>query len=398
MARILALTSRVPWPATEGHQLRSWHVLAALAERHDVTLLSCLRGDDRADADDPLRARLAGFEAQPIASERSRGALTGALARSLVAREPFVVAKYASPALKARVAQLATRADAIHVDMLPLLSCVPEGTRVPVVLNAHNVEHRLLQQRAAVERHAAARAFLRLQVPLLRRYEIEACRSAATVLACSEPDGAMLRALAPMTPVHVVPNGVDLESHRPAPPTLQKQLVFVGQMGWFPNREGVEWFLARVLPRILAHHPDCRFTLVGKTGGLAVPAAVAHATDVTGFVPDVRPPVHAASVYVVPLLSGSGTRLKVLEAMALGKAIVTTTIGSEGIALRDGEDALFADDAQAFAAAVGRLLDAPAEVARLGAAARRLAEDRYGWDAIGRSLLGLYDDVLARSA
>jgi len=398
MARILALTSRVPWPATEGHQLRSWHVLAALAARHRVTLLSCLRGDDRADAGDPLRERLAGFEAPPIAAEHSHGALAGALARSLFAREPFVVAKYASAAMRARVAQRIADADVVHVDMLPLLSCVPEDARVPIVLNAHNVEHRLLQQRAAVERHAAARAFLRLQVPLLRRYEIEACRNAAAVLACSEADGATLRALAPLTPVHVVPNGVDLDSHQPLPPTQPKQLVFVGQMGWFPNREGVEWFLAKVFPRILAHHPDCRFTLVGKTGGLVVPAAVAHATDVVGFVPDVRPPVHNAAVYVVPLLSGSGTRLKVLEAMALGKAIVTTTIGSEGIALRDGENALFADDAQAFATAVGRLLDAPADVARLGAGARRLAEERYGWDAIGRTLLGIYDDVLARSA
>jgi len=398
MARILALTSRVPWPPTEGHQLRSWHVLAALAARHEVTLLSCLRTDDRADVDDPLHARLAGFEALPIASEQSRAALGGALARSLLAREPFVVAKYASAAMRARVARLVAHADAVHVDMLPLLSCVPDGVRVPIVLNAHNVEHRLLQQRATAERHIAMRAFLRLQAPLLQLYETEACRSAAAVLACSEADGAALRTLAPMTPVHVVPNGVDLESHRPLPPTLPKQLVFVGQMGWFPNREGVEWFLAKVFPRILAHHPECRFTLVGKPSGIVIPASVAHATDVTGFVPDVRPPVHAASVYVVPLLSGSGTRLKVLEAMALGKAIVTTTIGSEGIALRNGEDALFADDAQAFAAAVGRLLEAPDEVARLGAAARRLAEERYGWDAIGRTLLNLYDDVLARSA
>lgn len=396
MARILALTSRMPWPASEGHQLRSYHVIDALASRHEVTLLSCLRGDDRADADDPLRARLAGFEAFPIASEHSRLALAGALARSLLVREPFVVTKYAGAAMRARVAALAAQVDLVHVDMLPLLACVPRG--VPVVLNAHNVEHHLLEQRIAVERRRAARAFLRLQLPLLRRYETEACRSASAVLACSEPDAAVLRALAPATPVQVVPNGVDLERNRPLPPTRPRQLVFVGQMGWFPNREGVEWFLAEVFPRILARHPDCRFTLVGKAGDLVVPAAVAHATDIAGFVPDVRPPVQAAAVCVVPLLSGSGTRLKVLEAMALGKAIVTTTIGSEGIALQDGVDALYGDDADAFAAAVCRLLDAPGDAARLGAAARRLAEARYGWDAIGRDMLPLYDDLVERSA
>ena len=397
MARILALTSRMPWPVTEGHQLRSYHVLAALASRHEVTLLSCLRGDDCADADDPMRARLAGFEAFPIASERSRLALAGALARSLLWREPFVVTKYAGAAMRRRVATLVADADIVHVDMLPLLACVPQEVRVPVVLNAHNVEHHLLEQRAVIERRAATRAFLRLQVPLLRRYERDACRAAAAVLACSEPDAATLRELAPATLIQVVPNGVDLEHNQPAPPTHPKQLVFVGQMGWFPNREGVEWFLADVFPRILARYPDCRFSLIGKAGSLIVPPAVAHATDVAGFVPDVRPPIQAAAIYVVPLRSGSGTRLKVLEAMALGKAIVTTTIGSEGIALRDGENALYGDDAQAFANAVGRLLDAPHEAARLGVSARRLAEERYGWDAIGRTMLGAYDVVLART-
>lgn len=400
MARILALTSRVPWPPREGHQLRSYHVLQALASRHDVHLLSCLRRDDDPAAPGALRDKLAAFETFPIPAERSRTALAGALLRGTLTRTPFVVAKYGIREMHQRVAELAGKTDLVHVDMLPLMThLAPRGGTPPVVLNAHNVEHALLEARVAVEARIAARAFLRTQVTRLRDFEHAACRRADAVLACSDDDAVQLARLAPGAQVTVVPNGVDLVHNRPddTPPSPGR-IVFVGQMGWFPNLDGVAWFLAEVLPRIVASRPDVRFVLVGKPAGLVVPDAVRAHVELAGFVPDVRQPVLAAAVYVVPLRAGSGTRLKVLEAMALGKAIVTTRTGAEGIGLEPGRDALFADDAQAFADAVLRLLAAPDAVARLGAAARRVAEQRYGWDAIGRSLLQAYDALLASAA
>ncbi|WHZ20180.1 MAG: hypothetical protein OJF55_002329 [Rhodanobacteraceae bacterium] len=396
MARILALTSRVPWPPREGHQLRSYHVLEALASRHQVHLLSCLRRDDEPDAPSALRAKLTGFEAFPIPAERSRVALAGALARGIATHTPFVVAKYGFAAMRQRIAKLSGQYDLIHVDMLPLMAAITGiEPRVPVVLNAHNVEHALLVARAKVESHAAARLFLRSQVSKLRDFEQAACCRAAAILACSEDDAVHLRRLAPDTPVHVVPNGVDLERNRPdGTPTKPGQMVFVGQMGWFPNRDGVEWFLADVLPRIVQARPDARFVLVGKPGGLTVPDALREHVELTGFVDDVRRPILESLVYVVPLRAGSGTRLKVLEAMALGKAIVTTRIGAEGIELEHGRDALFADDAGSFAAAALRLTESPNEVARLGAAARMCAEQHYGWNAIGNELLHTYATLL----
>jgi polysaccharide biosynthesis protein PslH len=398
MARVLAVTSRLPFPPREGHQLRSWNLLKALATRHEVTLLSFARDDDDLDAVPAMRATLAAVEAFPLPAGRAATGLVAA--RSLGARRPFVAARYASPALRARIAALAAHADAVHFDMLPLMrhaDLVPAAT--PVVYNAHNVEHALLAARAATLapgrlRSMLERGFIAHQVPRLRAFEQAACRRAGLVLACSEADAAALRSLAPGRNVAVVPNGVDLEGHRPAasaatdaPPSL----VFVGQMGWFPNRDGVHWFLREVLPRIHAARPDVRFVLVGKADGLEVPAAVAANVEVTGFVPDLRPLVHEAAVYVVPLRAGSGTRLKVLEAMALGKAIVTTTVGSEGIDLPAGEAALYADDADSFAASVLSLLNDPVLRTHLGRAARRAAEQRYGWDAIGLELLDHYD-------
>lgn len=397
MARILALTSRVPWPPREGHQLRSYHVLDALSSAHDVHLLSCLRGDDDRDAPSALRDKLAGFETFRIPAERSRAALARALLAGAVTRTPFVAAKYAIPALRQRVRELATTCDLIHVDMLPLMAQVPpRDESPPVVLNAHNVEHALLRARVDVESRAAARLFLRGQVAKLRTFEETACRRASAILACSTADAVQLRQLAPQTPVQVVPNGVDLEENRPDDSLVKPgQMVFVGQMGWFPNRDGVEWFLAEILPRILQLRPDARFVVVGKPGSLVVPEALRGHVELTGFVDDVRRPVLESAVYVVPLRAGSGTRLKVLEAMALGKAIVTTRTGSEGIELEPGHEAVFADDPVAFAGAVARLLGDPGEVSRLGAAARVAAERRYGWKAIGQAMLPLYTRLLA---
>ena len=348
MASMLFVTSRLPFPPREGHQLRSWHVLKALATEHEVTLLSFARADDDLDAAGEMRSHLAGVETFPIASERSKLALAWALLRSTFSREPFVSTKYASRAMRARIAELSRDADVVHFDMLPLMryaDAVPAS--VPVVYNAHNVEHVLLATRARMHDNWLARLFLRRQLSRLLGFERNACRRAKLVLACSGTDAQLLRTLAPDTRVTIVPNGVDLENNRPARGSGngRARLVFVGQMGWFPNRDGVEWFLHDVFPRIVLERPDAEFVLVGKADGLEVPADIASHVKLAGFVPDLRPLVHAAAVYVVPLRAGSGTRLKVLEAMALGKAIVTTSIGSEGIVLRHGRSALYADDA-----------------------------------------------------
>ena len=396
MARILAVTSRLPFPPREGHQLRAWHVLRALASKHEVTLLSFQRRDDLPDEAATLHAAMARVETFRIPGERSRGALARAVLRGTLTPTPFLVAKYDSPALRARLSALARDADLVHFDMLPLIAhadCVPDG--VPIALNAHNVEHRLLAARAGIETRPWARRFLSGQVDRLRAFERRACERADAVLACSQVDAQGLRELVPDCNVHVVANGVDLETNRPAAHAPDaERLVFVGQMGWFPNRDGVDWFLREVFPRILARRPTARFELVGKAEGFEVPANVRANVDLAGFVDDLRPHVHDASVYVVPLRAGSGTRLKVLEAMALGKAIVTTTIGSEGIALRHGRSALYADDAEAFAESVLSLLQSPERTTALGIQARRLAEDEYGWDAIGTRLLRAYEPLL----
>ena len=401
MAKLLVVTSRLPYPPREGHQLRSWNLLKALAERHEVTLLSFLRRDDDLAVAGPLRSLLQGrLETFPIPSEHSRLSLLIALAKSLLTATPFTTAKYATSALRRRLQNLAGDFDLVHFDMLPLMAhadCLPAG--VPAVLNAHNVEYQLLDKRAELETRLPHRLFLAGQRTKLHGFERKACRQASAVLACSSNDAEELQKLAPGKAIVVIPNGVDLAANQPGPvPAGSAQLVFVGQMGWFPNKDGVQWFLREIFPRILSVRPDAEFVLVGKSDGLEVPEDVAPRVRIAGFVPDLRPHVHAAAVYVVPLRAGSGTRLKVLEAMALGKAIVTTHVGSEGIELVDGKSAVYADDADSFAQATLALLDSPGKVAQLGTAARELAEARYGWQAIGAQLNDFYDRLLVQTA
>lgn len=399
MARVLFVTSRLPWPAREGHQLRSWNLLRAAARVHEVTLLSLQRDED-GDGDDPvLRGTVAQMHTVPLPPLGSLRAAPGMLARSLRRRQPLLVGRYVGNDLEAAFRRLVADTELVHFDMLPLAGLahlVPPG--IPVVLNEHNVESRLMHSQAAIEPAWWRRLVKRQQVGAMERFERAACTRADRVLACSTPDAEQLRALAPAARVSVIPNGVDLSFFdvAPAGDGEDGSLVFVGGMGWLPNRDGMEHFLAEGFPRIRAQR-DVRLTVIGRRDGLEVPAALADAVHCTGFVDDLRPLVRRASVYVVPLRAGSGTRLKILEAMALGKAIVSTRIGAEGIALRDGEHALLGDTPQEFAAAVVRLLDDPALRRRLGQAARRLVERDYGWDAIGERMLEVYAGALRRA-
>ncbi|HEY2395349.1 MAG TPA: glycosyltransferase family 4 protein [Rudaea sp.] len=394
MARVLFLSARLPYPPREGHQLRTWHMLRGVAAAHEVSLVSFVRDDDVPDECASLRSLVAHFDSFAIPAQQSSAALLGAAARGIVGARPFVAEKYSSKAMRVRVAELIARVDLVHVDLLPLMSALDDcTTRRPIVLDAHNVEHQLLEQRAQRAPGALQRTLLRGQAAKLKRYERAAVQRAAQVLACSRDDADQLSRLAPETSISVVPNGVDVDRCRPRPvcsDPVSRQLVFVGQMGWFPNREGVQWFLGEIFPRIVECLSDVEFVVVGKAEGLHIPAALRDRVRLMGFVPDLSAIVQDAAVYVVPLRSGSGTRLKVLEAMAFGKAIVTTAIGAEGIDLVPGEEAVFANDAGGFARAVVALIENPEAAARLGAAARARAEAQYDWRGIEATLRDIY--------
>jgi len=248
------------------------------------------------------------------------------------------------------------------------------------------------------------RQLLRQQAKRVAQHESDRLEVMQRVLCCSTEDRDRLLELAPQQaaqgdpdPFRVIPNGVDLESFDGVEPAdfPGTPMVFVGSMDWAPNSDGVVWFAREILPLIRQQIPDATFFAVGRNPPANVQElASIEGVSVSGAVPDVRPYVLGARVCPVPLRSGSGTRLKILEAFAARRPVVSTRIGAEGIAVTDEENLLLADDPEAFAAAVIRVVKDAELSGRLGEAGRALAEERYSWRAIGEQVAALYDEGL----
>jgi polysaccharide biosynthesis protein PslH len=396
---VLFLSQVVPYPPHGGVLQRGYHLLRQLGRSARVDLLAFVhpnllptqaRQDESYAALQAFCERVEYFSLWAKASALHR---VGALAASAVTRDPFSAVAHRSAAFRAAVqARLATGAvDLIHVDTIGLSSFV-EGVRgVPLVVTHHNIESMLMERRASVHR-GLARRYLAHETAKLRRYEqLQSPRYDVNIVV-SEPDGEALRALAPGARIAVVPNGVDVDYFVPGTAPETPSLVYTGGLTMFANLDAVLYFLRDIWPRIVSQQPDARFYAVGRHPPAEVRAFAARdpRVVVTGYLEDIRPTVASAAVYVVPLRVGGGTRLKVLDAMAMGKAMVSTSIGCEGIDVRPGEHLLVADTPEAFAEATVSLLRNPAQRQALGRAARARAETVYAWERVGERLLQAY--------
>jgi polysaccharide biosynthesis protein PslH len=285
--------------------------------------------------------------------------------------------------------------DLIHADTIGLSAFVEDVQGVPLVVTHHNIESMLMERRASVQR-GLARRYLARETDKLRRYEERLSPRYDVNIVVSEPDGEVLRTLAPDARIALVPNGVDVEYFSPNGAAETPSLVYTGGLTMFANLDAVLHFLRDIWPRIVAQQPDVRFYAVGRHPPAEVRAFAERDPNivVTGYLEDIRPTVASAAVYVVPLRVGGGTRLKVLDAMAMGKAMVSTSIGCEGIDVRPGEHLLVADTPEAFADATVALLRDPGRRQTLGRAARAKAEATYAWERVGEQLLDAY--ALAR--
>ena len=388
--RILWVKMGGLWPCTTGGRVRSLETITALARRHRVTVVTTHGPDD-----DPrgLAERLSCCHqvvSIPFAApKRGSVAFAGALARSWLSRDPVELWKWRLPALQQTVRDIIARdgADLCVADFLLAAANVPIGGSIPLVLFEHNVEYLIWKRIADLETQPLRRTILDVEWRKLRAREAEACKKADLTIAVSEDDRRRLAALAPHARIVSVPTGVDTTYFvQNGFKELPAQLVFSGSMDWHPNEDAVVHFADAILPRIRAEIPDATLTVVGRNPSSRLrEVAHRHGMRVTGTVDDVRPSIGEASVYVVPLRAGGGTRLKIFEALAMGKPVVSTTVGAEGLALEHGRHFLAADEPQAFADAVIELLRDPARRRMLGDAGRRLVETRYSWNTVART-------------
>jgi glycosyltransferase involved in cell wall biosynthesis len=413
--KILFLTPQLPYPPEKGTALRNWGLISSLAARHEIVVLSFVDPGQSPEPAEPLKAvcRVEVVE-PPVRTLRDR------LRDMLTTRQPDMALRLASEAYARRLADWLAREsfDVVHVEAIELApyldvieaippspSPFPAGRwdlRPLVVFDDHNCEY-LLQQRVfltdlRIPGRWPGAAYSFVQWRRLRRYEAQACRRADRVLAVSEADAAALRKLVPGLEVTVIPNGIDTRAYRPESPDskLQSpkpkaQMVFTGTMDFRPNVDAVLWFAREVLPRVRAEVPEARLVVVGQRPHRRLDVLRDDpAVTLTGRVEDTRPYIAQAAVYVAPLRMGGGTRLKLLEAMAMGKPVVATRLGAEGYPVADGGELLLADTPADFAAAVVGLLRAPERRAELGRTARAFVEQRYDWRVIVPQVEAVY--------
>jgi len=400
---LLFLCQNLPFPPDGGAAIRSFHTLRLLSREYEVTALCFVRSATRPDEDSVRRgvhglSEYADVEAFPIPQEQSRGRLVFDHLRSLLGGRAYTRWAYESAPYRRRLQQLTDEKDfsVVHLDSLDLVGYLPELTGARVVVAHHNVESQLLARRAESE-SGLLRHYMRLQARRTIREEAVWCPRVDLNLVVSPEDQATLAQIAPGSDFLVVPNGVDTSHFVPAPERSTQGIVFVGGYTWFPNRDGMEYFADDILPLIRREEPDIDVTWVGRAPAEAQERFAAMGVDMTGYVDDIRPHVHGGRCFIVPLRVGGGTRLKILDAWALGKALVSTTQGAEGLAGRNGENMLIADEPQSFADAVLRVLRSTSLRSRLEEEGRKTAVEFYDWDVIGVSMMQGYRAVLTSS-
>jgi sugar transferase (PEP-CTERM/EpsH1 system associated) len=404
--RILFLSQIVPYPPHGGVLQRGYNLLRELARSHEIHLLAFIHPDILPDEKAVEESRtkllefLAGVEYFPLRAKRSRAGRFLTYALAAVSTQPFSVIAHHSKAFARRVQQLLEEQefDLLHFDTIALARFHSGLVSLPSVVTHHNIESTLLERRAKVEKLLPVRLYVNWQASKLRAYEIRHCPRFDHNVVVSEVDGEELKRMTPGVETTCVANGVDTEYFSPRGDPGGKTLIYVGGMNMFANRDAVLYFLESMWPRIRELHPESIFTIVGcdPPEELVRRAQEDNSIRVTGWVDDVRPYIAEAAIYVVPLRVGGGTRLKIADAMAMGKAIVSTSIGCEGITLEDGVSAIFADDPADFVKAVDSLLREQERRRAMGEVARRLAESSYSWPIQTCRLERAYEAARAR--
>lgn len=395
--RILYLSSRSPYPPNCGHALRTYNLIREAAKRHEISLVSYVLNGEEAESIHEMAGICREVIALPVPVNRSRTSLYAGLFRNLFSDRPFLADKYGTSLMTRTVRGLRDTGefDLAHIDTLWMAVHRSAVEGLPTVVADHNVEHLVLEKRAALE-SPVARRFWQVQASRMRTFERRILRESTCAVAVSDADAEGLRRLEPEARVFTVPNGVDTEFFTPEWNAEQRNaVVFVGNMDYQPNVDAVRYFVSDIWPLIRRQSPQTEFFVIGARP----PAAVQKCSDtagvrVLGFVDDVRPWLRECSVYVAPLRAGGGTKLKVLTAMACGAAIVSSPIGAEGIELENGREMWVEDSPQATADRVLALLTDSAERRRLGESGRRLVERLYSWPRIGEINEQVYQTAL----
>ena len=400
--KILFLHKQILFPRDTGGKIRVLNLLQHLARWHDVTYVCNLRQGEEALLPQMtalgLRVEAVPGEASPHGSPRF---LAGAVA-NLASPRPYAIDRNYDARLRNRIEQLvrSERYDLVICDTVQMARHTIGLDLPPTILFQHNVEAQILERHAQVSEGALMRRYMFNQFRKMEAFEGLCGRHFDHVIAVSRQDAEIFGKRYGWQHVDAIDTAVDTEFFEPRPQDeVEGRVMFLGSMDWLPNQDGIRFFCDEVWPEVIRQRPSATFQVVGRNPPPAVRAlAERPGIAVTGSVPDVRPYLAQASVVVVPLLVGGGTRLKIYEAMAMARATVSTTIGAEGLPVESGTHFLQADTAAQFAQDIVRLIDDAPQRKRIGDAADAFVRAHYGSETIARQFESICLDVIARGA
>ncbi len=406
--RILYFAAHQMWPLTSGNRLRDYHFARGLAKRTSVTFVEmCHPGEQPSSP-----PKDSGFE-KIVSLKKGVGYTPANLVRGLVGPTPLLALNYFLPQSASDLTHLLDRErfDTVQIEGVHLSKYLPviqyAANRTPVLVDWQNIESELMRRYSEKTSFLPKKLMARRTATLLQRTEMVMLERWKTHTVASERERQILLDWWPSADIHVIPNGVDTDFFSPAQvsemarktqtPVSNRSVLFVGSMDYHANIEGVLWFSREIWPQIAEQYPDLEFTIVGRSPSREIQALASDRIRVTGTVEDVRPFYTSAIAVVVPLRVGSGTRLKILEAMAAGVPVVSTRLGAEGIDATQGVHLLLADSSAEMVPAIHQMANSPALCSQLVQAAREFVVHRYDWGLIGEKLYHLHAE-LAQSA
>lgn len=402
--KLLFLSQRFLFPADTGGKIRTSKILEQLRRDFHVVLLGNVDGDEAVRFREALAAAADTFVGVPR-REVPRHSVRYYIrtAARAMSRYPITALNDYSAALERALLDTIDRHGPFALLVCDFVQSALLFRRVAhpaTLLFQHNVESAIPARHARTERNAVMRRFWASQARKMREFEGTASRAFSGVIAVSDEDRRTMESLYGLRHVYTIPTGVDTDYFQPSGKDDDGRTVaFCGSMDWLPNEDGVDFFLESIWERVRSRRPDARFLVIGRnpSPGLTRRAAAASGVSLTGWVDDVRPHLEASGVVVVPLRIGGGTRMKIYEAMAMGRAVVSTTLGAEGLPVHAGTHLFLEDVPEAFADRVVWLLEHPEARKAIGNAARAWVHEHFRWEHVGEVFAGACRDVIARA-
>lgn len=393
-SRVLFITARPPYPLNDGWKIRTFNLIKGMAAKGlAVDLLTFFTASD--DLTDHAELKALCGEVHYVRRKKSYAATD--LLKGLVTSVPFPVLNYRETSMSLKASELLAdgRYRFVQAEDAVMFQYIPERCGAKKILDMHNIESELMLRYAMNETNLFKKMYALETRRKLKKYEIMVSKNADAVFVCSEDDKKLLAAFGiAEEKIHVIPNGVDCEYFHPQEaPEMESSLVFTGTMDYHANVSGIVYFVKEVFPLIIEQMGDAKLYIVGKNPAPKVQQLAGSNIVVTGAVDDIRKYIAAAKIVVVPLLVGGGTRLKILEAMSMSKAIVSTSLGSEGIDVMAGDNIAIADDAKKFADDSVRLLRDTEARNKMGKSAFEFVRSRYDWACVTDIMSGVYENL-----